>query len=151
MKVQSVKPTTPWPSTVATRCVGPQKAQFTKRTAPVTVLLALAANVLVAVAKTVAATASGSASMLAEAAHSWADSGNEVFLVVAERRSRRPVDDAHPLGFGREVYVWSLFAALGLFVAGGAVSITHGVQELVHGDHLRAEIAGSNVCTNTMP
>jgi cation diffusion facilitator family transporter len=95
-----------------------------------TVLLALAANLLVAAAKSVAAALTGSASMLAEAAHSWADTGNELFLVVANRRSGRPPDRAHPLGHGREAYVWSLFAAIGLFVAGGAVSITRGINEL---------------------
>jgi cation diffusion facilitator family transporter len=92
----------------------------------------LAANLLVAVAKSVAAVVTGSASILAEAAHSWADTGNEIFLLIAYRRSRRPRDHAHPLGYGREAYVWSLLAALGLFVAGAAVSVTHGVQELLH-------------------
>src|SRR5689334_7812043 len=95
-----------------------------------TVLVALAANLLVAVAKSAAAAITGSASLTAEAAHSWADTGNEVFLVVANRRSTRPPDPAHPLGHGREAYIWSLFAALGLFVAGGVVSIMHGVNEL---------------------
>ena len=97
-----------------------------------TVLVALAANFLVAVAKSVAAAVTGSASLLAEAAHSWADTGNEVFLLIAYRRSRRPADRAHPFGYGREAYVWSLLAALGLFVAGAAFSVTHGVQELLH-------------------
>jgi len=97
-----------------------------------TIVVAFAANLLIAVAKSVAAVATGSAALVAEAAHSWADSGNEVFLLIADRRSRRPADPAHPLGHGREAYVWSLFAALGLFVAGGAVSVTRGVQELIH-------------------
>ncbi|GAA1621991.1 cation transporter [Saccharothrix algeriensis] len=87
-------------------------------------------NLLIAIAKTIAAAVTRSASLTAEAAHSWADAGNEIFLIVANRRAARPPDPAHPLGHGREAYVWSLFAAVGLFVAGGAFSITHGVGEL---------------------
>ena len=92
---------------------------------------AFAANVLIGVAKTVAGVLTGAASMVAEAAHSWADAGNEIFLMTAEHRAARPPDAEHPTGYGREAYVWSMLAALGLFLAGAAVSIMHGIQELV--------------------
>lgn len=95
-----------------------------------TVIIAFVANVLVAVAKTFAAAITGSASMVAEAAHSWADAGNEVFLLIADRHGAKPKDTAHPFGYGRAAFVWSLMAAFGIFTAGSIVSLTHGISEL---------------------
>lgn len=105
-------------------------AESVKQESLTTVLVALGANVLIAVAKSIAAALTGSASMMAEASHSWADSGNEVFLLVAERRSARPADRLHPLGYGRAAYVWAMFAGFGLFTAGSVLSLNEGFHAL---------------------
>ena len=97
-----------------------------------TVLVALTANLAIAVAKGAAAVITGSASMAAEAAHSVADTGNEIFLWVGVRSSHRPADERHPQGYGAERFFWSLMAAVGIFVAGGVLAIRDGIDGLLH-------------------
>ncbi|WP_432079165.1 cation diffusion facilitator family transporter [Streptomyces sp. YPW6] len=100
-----------------------------------TVLVALAANLVIAVAKTLGGLASGSPALLSEAAHSVADSLNEVFLLAALRRSRRPPDARHPFGYGKERFFWALLAAVGIFVMGGCFSFYQGLSSLRRDDH----------------
>lgn len=97
-----------------------------------TVLVALGAGLGVALAKAGAAGLTGSAALAAEASHSLADTANDLFLLVAQRRSTRPPDDRHPLGYGREAYFWALIAACAAFVAGAAFSLRDGINELIH-------------------
>jgi cation diffusion facilitator family transporter len=97
-----------------------------------TVWVALAAGLGVALTKAGAAAFTGSPAMAAEASHSLADTANDLFLVVAQRRSAHRPDDQHPLGYGREAYFWALIAATGVFVAGAAFSLREGIAELIH-------------------
>jgi cation diffusion facilitator family transporter len=102
------------------------------------VFAALAANTTIAIAKGIAAALTGSAALFAETLHTVADAGNEVFLYVAIRRSERPPDASHPLGYGPERWYWALLAAIGMFVVGGAVSIWEGINALFHPHELEA-------------
>jgi cation diffusion facilitator family transporter len=95
-----------------------------------TIVVALLANVAIAIAKLVAGLISGSTGMLAEAAHSAADSINEIFLAVGVHRDRRPADEEHPFGHGRERFLWSFMAAIGSFLIGGCLSIAMAVAKL---------------------
>jgi cation diffusion facilitator family transporter len=97
-----------------------------------TVLVAGAANLLIAVAKLVAGLVSGSSAMLAEAAHSVGDTLNQALLLTAVRRSRRPPDPEHPFGFGMARYFWSLLAAVGIFVLGAGFAAYQGIATLIH-------------------
>ena len=109
------------------------------------VLAALAANTAIAIAKGVAAALTGSAALLAETLHTLADTGNEVLLWIAVRRSGRPADPTHPLGYGPERYYWALLAAVGMFVVGGAVSIWEGIRALIDPPELEAFWVGVSV------
>lgn len=108
-----------------------------------TVALAFAANLGIAIAKVVAALITGSASMAAEAAHSIADTFNEVLLMVGLRRSGRPADRRHPLGYGKERYIWTLLVAVAIFGMGALFSYYQGIQTLT--GHREAAESGAIV------
>lgn len=100
------------------------------------ILFAFLANLGIALAKTAAALFTGSSSMVAEAIHSYADTSNQVLLLLGVHRSRRPPDDEHPLGYGKVTYVWSFIVALLLFSVGGVFSIYEGWHKLDEGGEL---------------
>ena len=96
------------------------------------VVAALVANVVIAVARFIAAGVTGSTAMLSEGIHSLADSGNQALLLWGNRRSQRPPDAHHPFGYAPEMYFWSLIVAMILFGLGGGFSIYEGIAYLEH-------------------
>lgn len=94
------------------------------------ILFALGANFAIALAKSAGAVFTGSASMLAEAIHSFADCGNQALLIWGLREARGAASPDHPLGYGRAIYFWSFIVALMLFSMGGLFSIYEGVHKL---------------------
>jgi cation diffusion facilitator family transporter len=95
-----------------------------------TVLVAGGANLVVAIAKLIAGILTGSSAMLAEAAHSAADTLDQAFLLASVHRGDRPADSRHPFGYGQERYFWSLLAAFGIFIAGAGFSVFEGLLAL---------------------
>ncbi len=95
-----------------------------------TVIVAGTANLVVMLAKLAAGVLTGSSAMLAEAAHSFADTLNQIFLFTSVRQGARPADPQHPFGYGQARYFWSLLAAFGIFIAGAGFSVFEGVLSL---------------------
>jgi cation diffusion facilitator family transporter len=107
----------------------PEATRATRRT----VLVAGAANGFVFAVKLTAGILAGSSAMLAEAAHSLADTLDQAFLLTSVRQSERPPDRQHPFGYGQARYFWSLLAAFGIFIAGAGFSVFEGILGLQRG------------------
>ncbi len=99
---------------------------------PVSVYSALAANILIAVTKFTAGAVTGSSSMISEGIHTVVDSSNELLLLYGLKRSQKPRDEGHPLGYGKELYFWSFVISILIFGFGGGVSIYQGIQHILH-------------------
>lgn len=100
------------------------------------IIAALIANLGIAVSKFVAFLVTGASSMLAEAIHSVADSGNQLLLLVGGKRARRAATPEHPFGYGRDRYIYAFIVAIVLFSVGGLFAIYEGVGKLRHPEEL---------------
>lgn len=100
---------------------------------PFPVVVAIAVNLAIAIAKYIAGFVTGSAAMMAEAIHSTVDTGNEALLLVGVTQSRKPPDEKHPFGHGQEAYFWSLVVAVVIFGAGGGAAILEGLWHIAQG------------------
>ena len=101
------------------------------------VYAALASNLLIGLAKFVAAAISGSSAMLSEGVHSLVDTANELLLLYGMKRAARPPDTSHPLGHGRELYFWSFIVALMVLALGAAASFYEGIKHVLHPEPMR--------------
>jgi cation diffusion facilitator family transporter len=104
------------------------------------IVAALAANLGIAAAKLVGFVFTGSSSMAAESAHSFADCGNQALLLLGGRLARRDADEAHPFGYGRDRYFYAFLVALVLFTAGSAFSLYEGVHKLQHPEDVESPL-----------
>jgi cation diffusion facilitator family transporter len=98
------------------------------------IVAALAANLGIAATKFVAFALTASSSMLAEAIHSVADSGNQALLLVGGKRARREATPLHPFGFGRERYIYAFIVSIVLFTVGGLFALYEGYHKVTHPD-----------------
>jgi cation diffusion facilitator family transporter len=99
---------------------------------PIAVYGAITANLLIAVAKFVAAFFTGSSAMVSEGVHSLVDTGNQSLILLGIHRSKKLADDQHPYGYGKELYFWALIVAVVLFSLGGGISLYEGINHLRH-------------------
>jgi cation diffusion facilitator family transporter len=122
-----------WPAEEASRRIGPVEGLNRTMSASggsKAIMAALGANLAIAASKFVAFTVTGSSSMLAEAVHSVADSGNQGLLILGGRRAEREANEEHPFGYGRERYVFGFLVSIVLFTVGGVFALYEGFEKI---------------------
>lgn len=130
LSVETVDPTYPKPRTDINKVYFPTKGY--RASSKDVVVRAMIGNSAITVLKTLAWLKTGSSAMLSEAIHSLVDTGNQGLLILGLRQAAGVPDKKHQYGYGRAAYFWSLISALGIFWLGAGVTITHGVQSLLH-------------------
>ncbi len=101
------------------------------------IIIALVGNLAIAVGKFIAAAITGSSAILSEGIHSVIDTGNEGLLLLGLHMAKKPADELHPFGHGKEVYFWSFVVAIMLFAVGSGVSVYEGFQNFLHPAHIK--------------
>jgi cation diffusion facilitator family transporter len=101
------------------------------------VIVALTANIVIALMKCIVAVFINSSALLAEGFHSLADTSNQAFLLLGIRLSTRPPDRIHPFGHGKERYLWAFVVSLSIFIIGAVLSVSEGIAKILHPEPLR--------------
>lgn len=101
------------------------------------VTAAIVGNLLIAATKFTVAALTGSSALLSEGIHSVVDTGNGLLMLYGLHRSAQPPDEAHPMGYGRELYFWSLVVAVSIFAVGGGISVYEGIVHIRHPVEIR--------------
>src|SRR6185369_17901599 len=101
------------------------------------IFAAIIGNLLIAVTKFVSSYFTGSSAMLSEGIHSVVDTGNGLMMLLGVHNSKKPPDEEHPFGHGRELYFWSLVVAFSIFGIGGGVSIYEGITHILHPEQIQ--------------